>query len=69
MFVIKMKTDNDAFGDRPEYEIARILRALADKVESTGQLDWGLMDYTGNTVGSAADYQKTQPTYMTEEGL
>ena len=69
MFVIKMKTDNDAFGDRPEYEIARILRALADKVENTGRLDWGLMDDNGNTVGASHNYESPETIYQNGEGL
>jgi hypothetical protein len=69
MFIVKMKIDNEAFGDRPEYEIARILRALADKVENTGRLDWGLMDYNGNTVGAAHNYERPETGYQYGEGM
>jgi hypothetical protein len=67
MFIVKVKTD--AFGDRPEYEVARILRALANKLEGTGQFDWGLMDYNGNTVGSSHNYERPETMYQNGEGL
>jgi hypothetical protein len=69
MYLVKIDTGNAAFGDSPEYEIARILRALADKVENTGRLDWGLMDYCGNTVGSSHNYERPETIYQDGEGL
>ena len=50
---IEIKTDNAAF-DEPDTdtEVARILRELADKIESVGLDDMSLRDFNGNTVGS-----------------
>ena len=58
---ISIKTGNAAFRSesegQPEIETARILRALADRVEAGGMPDPGdpiiLMDYNGNRVGKA----------------
>jgi len=52
MFSLKFKTDNAAFqdGNKP-YEIARILRELADKIED-GQTEGNIRDINGNTTGS-----------------
>lgn len=49
---IEIKTDNAAFEDDPGYEVARILRKLADRVESEGLDQVRLMDINGNCVGS-----------------
>ena len=49
---IEIRTENAAFDGQPELEIARILRLLADKIESTGLEDYSLRDINGNTVGS-----------------
>ena len=53
MVTIKIKTDNAAFQDSPEIEIARILHKLADYVEQgqTGKIT--LIDLNGNSVGIA----------------
>ena len=49
---IIIETDNAAFEDTgEEIETARILRDLADKVESGGLGDFNLMYINGNTVG------------------
>jgi hypothetical protein len=53
MFVLKIDTGNAAFEDDPNYELARILRAVADKVEN-GHADGRCYDINGNKVGSWA---------------
>ena len=56
MFTLKISTDNEAFTNDAGLEIARILRNLADKVESwPGANDFsiGLRDFNGNKIGSA----------------
>lgn len=50
-YLIEIDTSNDAFEDL-EFELGRILRAAARKVEF-GELDFKLRDSNGNTVGSA----------------
>ena len=52
---IKINCENAAFGPAEEYEIARILRKLADRLES-GDEPCKLMDYNGNGVGTV-DYE------------
>ena len=52
-FQLDMVTENAAFteaGDRGETEIARVLRAAADRVEQ-GRLRGEVVDANGNTVG------------------
>lgn len=50
---ITIDTDNAAFGDNPELEVARILNDLADRVLGPlGLGDRTLRDYYGNTVGT-----------------
>lgn len=56
--VLEIGMDNDAFVDQPEAELARILRELADKVESNGFHGRGgdlslffAYDKNGNRVG------------------
>lgn len=52
-FTIKLDTDNEAFGDRPEDEIARILRGIAETLEThdcTGVHET-IRDSNGNAVG------------------
>ena len=46
---IQINTDNAAFEDK-NFELARILRELADKIEN-GQEEGSLFDYNGNKVG------------------
>lgn len=47
---IRYNEENAAFADFPQMENARILRAIADKVES-GQVGGIVMDVNGNRVG------------------
>lgn len=49
-FVVSFDTDNAAFEDYSG-EIARILRAVADKVEN-GVLRGTILDFNGNGIGS-----------------
>ena len=52
MFKLTFRTDNAAFSDYPELEIARILRETADRVEA-GHAGLGhIHDFNGNTVGN-----------------
>lgn len=52
MVKITIKTDNEAFdGVGKKYEVARILRELADKFEVYGCEDVNLFDWNGNQVG------------------
>ena len=60
MFKLQFSTDNAAFADSPEalaYEVARILRELADKIEAEPQY-WAeggsgiVRDVNGNNVGA-----------------
>ena len=49
-----LDTDNAAFGDAPETEIARIFRSAADAIEQEGAEPgriYRLRDYNGNMVG------------------
>lgn len=48
---ITIETGNAAFEDAPASEIARILRGLADKLESNGTPPERLRDANGNTCG------------------
>lgn len=57
MFILKIRTGNAAFYDSdgnlaPEMEIARILRAAADDVETYLDPDMTLRDHNGNACGS-----------------
>ena len=56
MVTIKISTANEAFSADPGYEVGRILRRLAQDVESGVTFDNGeeikLRDINGNTVGS-----------------
>jgi len=54
MFTLKIKTENEAFnypteGERDE--VARILRALATRLEQGSEVRGLLADLNGNTVG------------------
>lgn len=52
MFEVKLSTSNAAFEDESgAFEVARILRALADKLED-GHRDGIVKDVNGNTVGN-----------------
>lgn len=50
---LTMNMDNAAFGECNGYELARILRDLADKVDGAQHDDdyWVAKDINGNTVG------------------
>jgi hypothetical protein len=56
-FVLTIETDNAAFDDSPEYEVARILRKIAERVQAEGMpLDGKCIaarDTNGNRCGSA----------------
>lgn len=54
MLEIKFRTDNAAFDDSPEFETARILRKVADKIEqglASGRYQ-NILDSNGNIVGT-----------------
>ena len=51
-YLIEIDTSNDAEDADFEYELGRILRTAARKVEN-GVLDFKLRDSNGNTVGTA----------------
>lgn len=53
MFTLSIKTDNEAFEGDPGYEVARILRRLADRVECGEDGEIILVDINGNRVGMA----------------
>ncbi len=49
---IEFETDNAAFADGAEMEAARILRELADKLETHGHyLSMNVRDINGNKIG------------------
>lgn len=51
MFKLSFKTGNDAFQDgNKEYEVSRILKELAEKVEN-GSDGGKIKDINGNTIG------------------
>lgn len=50
MFKLTIKTDNEAFSEDPGYEIARILKKIAQKLED-GDTNGPVMDVNGNKVG------------------
>lgn len=51
MFTLKIGTDNAAF-EHLEYEVARILRGIANKIENGCDESGAIMDANGNTVGT-----------------
>ena len=53
MFYLNIATDNEAFGDEPEVEVARILRQIASRIER-GETDGHTRDSDGNMVGDWA---------------
>lgn len=54
MFVLTIGTDSAAFEEDPTAEVARILRALADRLEGASpDEDYPLRDLNGNQVGEA----------------
>jgi len=48
---IVIETENAAFADDPEMELARIFEKLADRLRMFGHLDHSIRDINGNTVG------------------
>jgi len=57
-YQITINTENAAFneaGDNGAFETARILRRLADDVESMGLCEYNLRDGNGNKVGEAGE--------------
>lgn len=62
MFKLQFTTDNAAFEDSRGYEIVRILRRLADRIEqnigyaNSEEFDGiVIMDANGNRIGSVSD--------------
>jgi hypothetical protein len=55
MLRIEFETDNAAFNDAPEFEVARILREMADRIELLGGGFYSgpVRDVNGNKIGSA----------------
>ena len=54
MFKLEIKTGNEAFSDHQHWEIARILKKLAEKLENEVFDDsCVLVDINGNSVGKA----------------
>ena len=68
MFKIEISTLNDAFDAYPAEEVARILRALADKLDRDPNLPGhvALHDVNGNRVGFATNW--TAPRDESPEG-
>lgn len=59
---ILIQYDNDAFGEEPGREVARILRDLAETCETLGlQETEVLTDINGNDVGYALRFDKEAP--------
>lgn len=52
-FTLTINTDNAAFEDEGEYEVANILRKAAEIVED-GEDSFVLRDVNGNKVGTAS---------------
>jgi len=50
-FTLNFSTDNAAFDDFAEREIANILRNVAERF-TNGQVEGSIQDHNGNTVGS-----------------
>lgn len=50
-FRLTIECDNAAFDPRPDYELARLLRETALRIEG-GDTDHAIRDSNGNTVGS-----------------
>lgn len=54
LLTVEIATDNAAFDPEPGYELARILRDLADNLEQGSAPDtFVLRDVNGNKVGTA----------------
>jgi hypothetical protein len=50
MVEIKFQTDNAAFGEPLTYEVTRILKEIADKIEG-GRAGGFVLDVNGNVIG------------------
>ena len=50
---IEMKLDNAAFAEDARFEVARILKEYADRIESGAGLNAVIRDVNGNKVGFA----------------
>lgn len=48
---LKIEMENQAFSEEPNYEVSRILKELADKIENRGIDTYVLHDINGNSVG------------------
>ena len=48
--MLRISTDNEAFSDNEDAEVARILRAVAERVLD-GHGEGKCLDFNGNTVG------------------
>ena len=66
--VIEIKTDNAAFGDETDVEIARILANLARHIEFTGVKETPIMDINGNKVGHILMDAREVPERINEGG-
>ncbi len=53
---IKIETENDAFHPLQEFETARILRELADRIETNSEITT-IRDVNGNKVGEYNVYK------------
>ena len=51
MFTVKINTDNAAYTDSPEYEIASNLEAIVEDLKF-GFRSGSVTDHNGNTVGT-----------------
>jgi hypothetical protein len=60
MIKIEIKTDNSAFEPDPNWEVARILRHLADLLNAGHDGDIPLKDINGNMVGMYAKIEEQQ---------
>ncbi len=58
MFEVNFETDNAAFADGGELEIAIILEKIADQVRNQGRTEGVIKDSNGNTVG---EWNWTEP--------
>ena len=52
-FKLEIQTDNAAFGDYPEGQIAIILQGLVNAIHSCNDVEHTLLDTNGNTVGKS----------------
>jgi hypothetical protein len=50
MFRIEFETDNAAFGEVLDYEVSRILKEIAGKIEG-GRAGGSVLDINGNVIG------------------